>query len=82
MLAGELATSPDHTSAFLAYEKATRPFVEMNQALVTEGDASLFPSTTEALTARNAALRDLTALPADTGRPAHTALDLPTFTTP
>ena len=82
LLAGELANSPDHTSAFTAYEKATRPFVEVNQALVTEGNASLFPGTAEALAERNAALRDLTTLPADTGRPAHTALHLPTFTTP
>jgi len=82
MLAGELAISPDHTSAFTAYEQATRPFVELNQALVTEGDATLFPNTAEALAQRNGALRDLTTLPADTGRPAHTARHLPTFTTP
>lgn len=79
MLAGELATSPDHASAFTAYEQATRPFVEMNQAMVTEGDARLFPTTAEALAQRNAGLRELTTLPADTGRPAHTALTLPTF---
>ncbi|AHH95225.1 FAD-dependent monooxygenase [Kutzneria viridogrisea] len=82
MLAGELATSPDHTTAFTAYEQATRPFVELNQALVTEGNASLFPSTAEALAERNAALRNSTSLPADTGRPAHSALQLPTFATP
>lgn len=80
MLAGELATSPGHTSAFTAYEKATRPFVEQNQALVTDGNAALFPNSTEALAERNAALRDLTTLPADTGRPAHAALRLPTCT--
>jgi 2-polyprenyl-6-methoxyphenol hydroxylase-like FAD-dependent oxidoreductase len=81
MLAGELATAPDHASAFAAYEKATRPFAELNQAMVSEGDAMLFPATDEALAARNAALRELTAMPADTGRPAHTALRLPTFAT-
>ncbi|MBB5917477.1 2-polyprenyl-6-methoxyphenol hydroxylase-like FAD-dependent oxidoreductase [Nocardia transvalensis] len=79
MLAGELATAPDHTSAFTAYEQATRPFVEQNQALVTEGDAVLFPATDEALAQRNTALRTLTALPADAGRPAHTALRIPDF---
>jgi 2-polyprenyl-6-methoxyphenol hydroxylase-like FAD-dependent oxidoreductase len=82
MLAGQLATCPDHTSAFTAYEKETRPFVELNQALITDGGAVLFPETAEALARRNAALRNLTALPAGTGRPAHTALRLPTFPTP
>jgi 2-polyprenyl-6-methoxyphenol hydroxylase-like FAD-dependent oxidoreductase len=81
MLAGELATGADHTSAFTAYEQATRPFVELNQALVTEGNATLFPTTAEALARRDAALRDLVSLPADTGRPEHTALRLPSFAT-
>jgi 2-polyprenyl-6-methoxyphenol hydroxylase-like FAD-dependent oxidoreductase len=80
MLAGALASTPDHTAAFTAYERGTREFVTMNQALVTEGDASLFPSTAEALAQRNTALRTLTSLPSDTGRPAHSALTLPTFT--
>ncbi|MCP2257117.1 2-polyprenyl-6-methoxyphenol hydroxylase [Streptoalloteichus tenebrarius] len=80
MLAGHLATAPDHTRAFAAYERSTRPFVELNQALVTEGNASMFPNTAEALAERNAALLKLTSLPADTGRPAHSALQLPTFT--
>jgi 2-polyprenyl-6-methoxyphenol hydroxylase-like FAD-dependent oxidoreductase len=82
MLAGELATTADHTSAFTAYEQATRPFVELNQALVTAGNARLFPTTAQALAQRNAALHALTALPAGTGRPAHTALHLPTFANP
>jgi 2-polyprenyl-6-methoxyphenol hydroxylase-like FAD-dependent oxidoreductase len=79
MLAGELATRPDHASAFAAYERATRPFVELNQAMVSEGDATLFPNTAQALERRNAALRAMTSLPTDTGRPAHTAIRLPDF---
>jgi 2-polyprenyl-6-methoxyphenol hydroxylase-like FAD-dependent oxidoreductase len=80
MLAGELATRPDHTAAFTAYEQNTREFVTMNQALVREGDASLFPNTPEALAQRNDALRDLSFLPDDEGRPEHSALTLPDFT--
>jgi 2-polyprenyl-6-methoxyphenol hydroxylase-like FAD-dependent oxidoreductase len=79
MLAGELATRPDHASAFTAYEQGAREFVEMNQALVSEGDAALFPSTPEALAERNDALRGLTHLPGDPGRPEHSALTLPDF---
>ncbi len=80
MLAGALATSPDHPSAFAGYEQTTRPFVELNQALVTEGDARLLPITADALARRNAALRTLTTLPAGPPRAAHTALRLPVFT--
>ncbi|MEV5709750.1 FAD-dependent monooxygenase [Actinoallomurus sp. NPDC052274] len=79
MLAGELATAPDHTAAFTAYERSTRAFVELNQALVTEGNAALFPSTPEALAQRNDALRRLTTLPGETERPEHSALALPAF---
>jgi 2-polyprenyl-6-methoxyphenol hydroxylase-like FAD-dependent oxidoreductase len=81
MLAGELGGRPDHTSAFTAYEHGVREFVEMNQALVSEGNAALFPSTPEALAERNDALRRLTYLPGDQGRPEHSALTLPAFTT-
>jgi hypothetical protein len=69
----------DYAGAFNAYEQATRPFVEMNQALVHAGDARLLPGTAEALAKRNDGLRELTTLPADGGRPAHTALQLPDF---
>jgi 2-polyprenyl-6-methoxyphenol hydroxylase-like FAD-dependent oxidoreductase len=79
VLAGHLATAPDHTAAFDAYERETRPFVELNQNLVGEGDAELFPGTAEALAARNAALRDRTTMPAETGRPEHSAMTLPDF---
>ncbi|MEU4248226.1 FAD-dependent monooxygenase [Amycolatopsis sp. NPDC026612] len=80
MLAGALATGSGHTSAFAGYERTTRPFVELNQALVTEGDARLLPTTADALARRNAGLRTLTTLPAGPPRPAHTALRLPVFT--
>lgn len=81
MLAGSLATNPDHAVAFDAYERGIREFVIMNQALVSEGDAALHPATAEALEQRNAMLRQLTSFPADTGRAAHTALTLPDFAT-
>jgi 2-polyprenyl-6-methoxyphenol hydroxylase-like FAD-dependent oxidoreductase len=77
MLARSLATNGDHVGAFAAYERDTRRFVAMNQALVDTGGATLFPTTAEALERRNAMLRDLAALPASTPRPAHSALVLP-----
>jgi 2-polyprenyl-6-methoxyphenol hydroxylase-like FAD-dependent oxidoreductase len=80
VLAGHLATAPDHTAAFDAYERQTRPFVEANQGLVEEGRAELFPGTAEALAERNAALRALTTMPAAQGRPEHSAMTLPEFT--
>ncbi|MEU0884292.1 FAD-dependent monooxygenase [Lentzea sp. NPDC005914] len=76
VLAGHLATS-DH--AYDAYEREIRPFAEANQGLVEEGNAQLFPGTPEALAARNAALRELTTVPADVPRPEHSALTLPEF---
>ncbi|GLY72989.1 FAD-dependent monooxygenase [Actinoallomurus iriomotensis] len=80
VLAGELATRTGHTEAFAAYEDGVRAFVEMNQALVGRGDATMFPGSTEALEQRNEALRGLTSLPAETGRPEYSALTLPDFT--
>ncbi|MGW5751012.1 FAD-dependent monooxygenase [Nocardia rhamnosiphila] len=80
MPAGELATNSGHPAAFSAYERGMREFVRLNQELVTEGEASLFPTTAEALAQRNAALRELVSLPAAAGRAAHSALTLPTFT--
>ncbi|MEW2498934.1 FAD-dependent monooxygenase [Amycolatopsis sp. NPDC047767] len=79
VLAGELATRADHTTAFEAYEQTARPFVEANQALVSEGNATMFPATAEALAERNAYLRELTTLPGGPGRPEHSALELPDF---
>ncbi len=75
-----LAHSPadrDHAAGFAAYEDNTREFVTMNQDLVGEGDAALFPTTARALEQRNDMLRSLSAMPAAEGRPAHWALTLP-----
>ncbi|AXE82160.1 FAD-dependent monooxygenase [Streptomyces atratus] len=78
MLAGSLADR-DHTAGFAAYERNTREFVTLNQELVGEGDAALFPTTARALEQRNAILRNLGAMPSTEGRPAHSALTLPEF---
>lgn len=77
MLGHALGTEPDHTAAFAAYERATRDFVELNQAQVGEGEAALFPVTADALERRNERLRGIATTPPRTGRPAHTALVLP-----
>ncbi|GAA2349916.1 FAD-dependent monooxygenase [Saccharopolyspora halophila] len=79
LLAGALATHADHRAAFAAYERDAREFVELNQSLVGEGDAALFPTTAEALEQRNEHLRNLTTAPPDAGREAHSALTLPDF---
>ncbi|HEY3472637.1 MAG TPA: FAD-dependent monooxygenase [Amycolatopsis sp.] len=78
MLAGSLA-GRDHTAGFAAYEAGTREFVAVNQGLVGEGGATLFPTTAEALEQRNDRLRRLVAMPAAEPRPAHSALTLPDF---
>jgi 2-polyprenyl-6-methoxyphenol hydroxylase-like FAD-dependent oxidoreductase len=79
MLANALATNRDHTAAFAAYERDVRGFVAMNQALVDDGAATLFPTTAQALEQRNSMLRDLVTMPSATARPAHSALTLPEF---
>ncbi|NUH35881.1 FAD-dependent monooxygenase [Streptomyces samsunensis] len=79
MLANALATHRDHTTAFAAYERDTREFVAMNQALVDNGAARLFPTTEQALEQRNTMLRALVTMPAAPVRPAHSALALPEF---
>ena len=79
MLANALATHRDHTAAFAAYERDVRGFVAMNQALVDNGAATLFPTTVRALEQRNAMLRGLVSMPSATPRPAHSALTLPEF---
>jgi 2-polyprenyl-6-methoxyphenol hydroxylase-like FAD-dependent oxidoreductase len=78
MLAGSLADR-DHAAGFAAYEHHTREFVTVNQELVCEGDATLFPTTARALEQRNDMLRHLSAMPSAEGRPAHSALTLPEF---
>ncbi|MEV7551664.1 FAD-dependent monooxygenase [Amycolatopsis sp. NPDC089917] len=77
LLARELAMTTDHTAAFDAYERTIREYVELNQALVTAGNSTMFPSTPEALEQRNAMLRHLSSLPEDAEKPAHSALILP-----
>ncbi|MBI0299082.1 FAD-dependent monooxygenase [Streptomyces sp. PRKS01-29] len=77
MLANALATNRDHTAAFAAYERDVREFVAMNQALVDNGAATLFPTTARALEQRNTMLRGLVTMPPATPRPAHSALTLP-----
>ncbi|QIB47928.1 FAD-dependent oxidoreductase [Streptomyces aureoverticillatus] len=77
MLAHALATHHDRTAAFAAYERDVREFVTMNQALVDNGGATLFPTTVRALEQRNMMLRDLVTMPAAPARPAHSALTLP-----
>ncbi|MFE6157342.1 FAD-dependent monooxygenase [Streptomyces sp. NPDC056486] len=79
MLAGSLADR-DHAAGFAAYEHHTREFVTVNQDQVGKGDAALFPTTARALEQRNDMLRNLSAMPASKGRPAHSALTLPEFT--
>ncbi|MEV7869472.1 FAD-dependent monooxygenase [Streptomyces sp. NPDC088124] len=79
MLAGSLA-GRDHAAGLAAYEHDTRGFVTLNQDLVGEGGAALFPATAQALERRNDMLRELTTLPVAEGRPAHSALTLPAFT--
>ncbi|MEU4657366.1 FAD-dependent monooxygenase [Streptomyces sp. NPDC023723] len=79
MLADALATHRDHTAAFAACERGLREFVAMNQALVDNGGATLFPTTERALKRRNTMLRGLVTLPSGTPRPAHSALTLPDF---
>jgi 2-polyprenyl-6-methoxyphenol hydroxylase-like FAD-dependent oxidoreductase len=80
VLAGELATRPDHHSAFAAYERGTRGFVELNQALALNGVAGLAPRTAEELALRNAALHASSPLPSgDEGRAANSAFTLPAY---
>lgn len=76
MLATSLADR-DHAAGFAAYEHDTREFVTVNQEQVGEGDATLFPTTAQALQQRNDMLRNLSAIPSPEGRPAHSALTLP-----
>ncbi|AGP53498.1 FAD-dependent monooxygenase [Streptomyces rapamycinicus] len=79
MLADALAANRDHTAAFAAYERDVREFVAMNQALVDNGAATLFPTTARALEQRNTMLRGLVTMPSAPPRPAHSALTLPEF---
>ncbi|ARX82425.1 FAD-dependent oxidoreductase [Streptomyces alboflavus] len=79
VLAHSLAAHRDPAAALTAYEHGVREFVTLNQALVDNGGATLFPTTAEALERRNTMLRGLDAMPSATTRPAHSALTLPEF---
>jgi 2-polyprenyl-6-methoxyphenol hydroxylase-like FAD-dependent oxidoreductase len=85
ILAGEIATKPDYTSAFQAYEKLARPFVEMNQALVKQGKHIMIPDTQEEIEARNEMLRKIAEESVgkvsgrDDARQVHSALTLPNY---
>ncbi|MFC6937861.1 FAD-dependent monooxygenase [Actinomadura yumaensis] len=82
MLAHALATDRDHTAAFAAYERDVREFADMNQALVDNGAATLFPTTAQALEQRDTMLRALVTMPSTPPRPAHSALTLPDLAPP
>jgi 2-polyprenyl-6-methoxyphenol hydroxylase-like FAD-dependent oxidoreductase len=80
VLAGELATHTDHTTAFATYEKTIREFVELNQALAGDGGTVVAPRTRTQLETRNEALRARTTLPSEhQGHIAHSALVLPDY---
>jgi 2-polyprenyl-6-methoxyphenol hydroxylase-like FAD-dependent oxidoreductase len=85
VLAGEIATNADYSSAFEAYEKLVRPFVEMNQALVDKGKRIMIPDTQEEIDARNEMFRKLAAegggkvLQKENSRQIHSALTLPDY---
>jgi 2-polyprenyl-6-methoxyphenol hydroxylase-like FAD-dependent oxidoreductase len=85
ILAGEIATKPNYTAAFQAYERIARPFIELNQALVKIGKSLLQPNTQEDLDARNDLLRKMATDPAakvspqDESHQAHIALKLPNY---
>jgi 2-polyprenyl-6-methoxyphenol hydroxylase-like FAD-dependent oxidoreductase len=85
ILAGEIATKSNYTSAFEAYEKLARPFVEMNQALVETGTSIMRPNTPDELETRNNLIRKMAAEPAakvfpeDDSRRIHSALKLPNY---
>jgi hypothetical protein len=51
----------------------------MNQALVDNGAATLFPTTAQALEQRNTMLRSLLTMPSATARPAYSAITLREF---
>ncbi len=85
VLAGELSTGADPATAFAAYERTTRPFVRLNQALADGGGSLLAPATNRALWLRNNVLLKLapllgaTGLLGRAGRRAATALALPDY---
>ncbi|WP_435836773.1 hypothetical protein [Streptomyces albus] len=80
LLAGELATRPDHTAAFTAYEAALRGFVRSNQDCAATGGAALLPRTAEELARRNKALTNpAPARPVGPDRAITTTVELPDY---
>ncbi|MFI5734938.1 FAD-dependent monooxygenase [Kribbella sp. NPDC051587] len=84
VLAGELALHDDHSAAFAAYERITRPYVSANQAIAKGGGATMAPTTAAMLRVRNLMLKAApllarTGLAGRSARRATTALDLPQY---
>jgi len=77
MLARSLRDNPDVASAFAAYERDTREFAALNQGLIDESAAALFPTTPEELREHNERLSRLTTMPGSEGRPEYSAITLP-----
>jgi 2-polyprenyl-6-methoxyphenol hydroxylase-like FAD-dependent oxidoreductase len=63
VLAGELATSPDHETAFARYEAEMRPYVALNRKPLPGGVRGFLPQTARAVWLRNQMLRLLPYLP-------------------
>jgi 2-polyprenyl-6-methoxyphenol hydroxylase-like FAD-dependent oxidoreductase len=57
VLAGELASTPDHRTAMASYERVMRPFVAANQALVESGRKTLAIESEWRLKLRNLTLK-------------------------
>lgn len=53
VLAGELATQPDHETAFAAYDRTARAFVEANQATALNGGDVMVPNSRFKIWVRN-----------------------------
>ncbi|WP_218061500.1 FAD-dependent monooxygenase [Ameyamaea chiangmaiensis] len=85
VLAGELATHDNPEDAFAAYERLTRPFVEANQALATDGNGAFFlPRTQKDIEMRDRILAEIArngtaSMFDDTKRAVHSALRLPDY---
>lgn len=84
VLAGELAAHEDPCAAFASYERILRPYVEANQALANQANASfLMPRTQRELDARNRQLaspQESSPPAEDPSSQAYNALRLPDYT--
>lgn len=86
VLAGELATSPDHQQAFASYDALMRPFVEQAQDLPPGTPRAAHPKSRAAVALLNTALRLAGSKPIRTLgsallSPAASTLELPTYGT-